>query len=83
MCAWMVDVFGSQEQREKIIPDLCTMDRFASYCLTEPSAGSDAANLQTKAVKKGDHYILNGSKVTMVTYSLVLSFILPLFLGLY
>ena len=39
------------------------MDRLSSYCLTEPSAGSDAANLMTTAVRKGDHYILNGSKV--------------------
>lgn len=75
MCAWMVDAFGNQEQREKIVPDLCSMERFASYCLTEPSAGSDAANLETKAVKKGDHYFLNGSKVTMVISSLVLMFI--------
>ena len=39
------------------------MDRLSSYCLTEPSAGSDAANLMTTAIRKGDHYILNGSKV--------------------
>ena len=63
MCAWMIDKFGYEEQRRGVVPDLCTMDRFASYCLTEPSFGSDAANIQTKAVKKGDHYILNGSKV--------------------
>lgn len=66
MCAWMVDEFGSDEQRAKVVPELCTMDRLASYCLTEPSAGSDAANLQTRAVKKGDQYILNGSKVSII-----------------
>ncbi len=63
MCAWMIDEFGNDNQRRAIVPDLCTMDRLASYCLTEPSAGSDASNIQTKAVRKGDHYILNGSKV--------------------
>lgn len=63
MCGWMIDEFGTEEQRHNIIPQLCTMDRLSSYCLTEPSAGSDAANLMTTAVRKGDHYILNGSKV--------------------
>lgn len=62
MCAWMIDEFGNDDQRHRVVPDLCTMDRFASYCLTEPSVGSDAANLETKAVKHGDQYILNGSK---------------------
>ena len=64
MCAWMIDEFGNDDQRRRVVPDLCTMDRFASYCLTEPSVGSDAANLETKAVKHGDQYILNGSKVS-------------------
>ena len=62
MCAWMVDSFGSQALRQKYVPLLASMDSFASYCLTEPNAGSDAASLITSAVKKGDHYILNGSK---------------------
>ncbi|XP_019863259.1 PREDICTED: isobutyryl-CoA dehydrogenase, mitochondrial-like isoform X2 [Amphimedon queenslandica] len=62
MCGWMVDEFGTEEQRASIIPQLCTMERLSSYCLTEPSAGSDAANLMTTATRKGDHYILNGSK---------------------
>ena len=63
MCGWMVDEFGTEEQRASIIPQLCTMERLSSYCLTEPSAGSDAASLMTTATRKGDHYILNGSKV--------------------
>lgn len=100
MCAWMIDTFGNNEQREKFCPDLCSMEKFASYCLTEPGrstknkprndaeklknvskfniffsvyhqnlfcvvsgSGSDAASLLTSAQKKGDHYILNGSKV--------------------
>ncbi|RXN07973.1 isobutyryl- mitochondrial [Labeo rohita] len=62
MCAWMIDTFGNNEQREKFCPDLCSMQKFASYCLTEPGSGSDAASLLTSAKLKGDHYILNGSK---------------------
>lgn len=62
MASWMIDRFGSQEQREKFLPRLATFELKASYCLTEPSSGSDAASLKTKAVKQGDHYVLNGSK---------------------
>ncbi|KAF3692653.1 Isobutyryl-CoA dehydrogenase, mitochondrial [Channa argus] len=62
MCAWMIDTFGNNEEREKFCPDLCSMEKFASYCLTEPGSGSDAASLLTSAQRKGDHYILNGSK---------------------
>jgi alkylation response protein AidB-like acyl-CoA dehydrogenase len=62
MAAWMIDAFGGQAQRQKFLPKLCTMEHFASYCLTEPDSGSDAASLKTKAVRDGDHYVLNGSK---------------------
>src|SRR5919204_1630476 len=62
MNAWMIDAFGSQEQRRKFLPKLCTMEHFSSYCLTEPGSGSDAASLKTRAVRDGDHYVLNGSK---------------------
>nr|XP_040141509.1 isobutyryl-CoA dehydrogenase, mitochondrial isoform X2 [Ictidomys tridecemlineatus] len=62
MCAWMIDSFGSDEQRHRFCPPLCTMEKFASYCLTEPGSGSDAASLLTSAKRQGDHYILNGSK---------------------
>ncbi|KAL0973251.1 hypothetical protein UPYG_G00201020 [Umbra pygmaea] len=62
MCNWMIDTFGNAEQREKFCPDLCTMKTFASYCLTEPGSGSDAASLITSAKLSGDHYVLNGSK---------------------
>lgn len=58
----MLDSFGSKELKEKHLPDLTSMQRFASYCLTEPGAGSDAASLATTARKHGDKYILNGSK---------------------
>ena len=62
MVAWMIDSFGSAAQRARWLPDLVTMDRLASYCLTEPGAGSDAASLATSAVRQGDGYRLNGSK---------------------
>lgn len=62
MASWMIDRFGSDEQRRKWLPKLATMELIASYCLTEPGAGSDAANLKTKAVRDGDHYVLNGAK---------------------
>jgi len=62
MCAWMVDSFGTPEQRKTWLPKLASMEAIASYCLTEPVAGSDAAALRTKAVRDGDHYVLDGVK---------------------
>lgn len=62
MCVWMISEFGTEAQREQFIPQLASMDTFASYCLTEPDAGSDAGSLKTTARRDGDHYILNGSK---------------------
>ena len=62
MCAWMIDTWGDDEQRAKFLPQLMSMEHFASYCLTEPGAGSDAGSLRTKAKRDGDDYILNGSK---------------------
>jgi hypothetical protein len=62
MASWMIDRFGSEEARKRFLPKLVTMEKIASYCLTEPGAGSDAASLKTKAVKDGDHYVLNGAK---------------------
>ena len=62
MATWMVDSFGTREQRAKWVPGLCRMDKLASYCLTEPGSGSDAAALRTRAVRDGDHYVLNGQK---------------------
>lgn len=63
MCAWMIDTFGNEEQKTKWIPQLASMEKLASYCLTEPGAGSDAGNLGLSARKSGDDFILNGSKV--------------------
>ena len=62
MVAWMVDRFGDQEQRRRWLPGLCGMEQFASYCLTEPGAGSDAASLRTRALRDGGDYVLTGSK---------------------
>jgi alkylation response protein AidB-like acyl-CoA dehydrogenase len=62
MASWMIDTFGNDEQRQKWLPDLTSMNTIASYCLTEPGAGSDAASLRSKAVRDGDHFVLNGSK---------------------
>ncbi len=62
MVSWMIGTFGNSDQRQKWLPGLMTMDTLSSYCLTEPSAGSDAASLKTKAIREGNHYILNGEK---------------------
>ncbi len=62
MAAWMIDAFGSIDQRTRFLPKLCSMQHLASYCLTEPGAGSDAAALRTTAKRDGDVYVLNGTK---------------------
>ncbi|WP_188544081.1 isobutyryl-CoA dehydrogenase [Rhodococcoides trifolii] len=62
MVTWMIDTYGTDEQRTRWVPALCSMDHLGSYCLTEPGAGSDAGALSTKAVRDGDDYVLNGVK---------------------
>jgi Acyl-CoA dehydrogenases len=62
MCTWMVASFGSEAMRDKWLPKLLTMETIASYCLTEPGSGSDAAALRTKAVRTNEGYRLNGAK---------------------
>lgn len=62
MVAWMIDRFGTEEQRHAWLPRLCSMELIASYCLTEPGAGSDAASLKTKAEHDGNGWKLNGAK---------------------
>ncbi|BBZ35158.1 acyl-CoA dehydrogenase family protein [Mycolicibacterium confluentis] len=62
MCAWMVDTYGTGEQRKTWVPKLASMESIASYCLTEPGAGSDASALRTRAVRDGDGYVLDGVK---------------------
>lgn len=63
MATWMIAEFGNQATREQWCPELAAGEKLASYCLTEPNAGSDAASLKSTAVKDGDNYIVNGSKV--------------------
>jgi alkylation response protein AidB-like acyl-CoA dehydrogenase len=62
MASWMVDAYGDEAQRRRWLPGLSRMDLLASYCLTEPGSGSDAAALKTRAVRDGGDYVLNGSK---------------------
>ncbi|MBB4609011.1 acyl-CoA dehydrogenase family protein [Sphingomonas yabuuchiae] len=62
MASWMIDRFGDADVKGRYLPDLVTMERMASYCLTEPGSGSDAAALKTRAVRDGDHYVVAGSK---------------------
>ncbi|WP_332817052.1 acyl-CoA dehydrogenase family protein [Sphingopyxis sp.] len=62
MSSWMIDAFGSAEVKAKFLPSLVTMDKIASYCLTEPGSGSDAAALKTNAKLEGGHYVINGTK---------------------
>ena len=62
MASWMIDAFATGAQRKRWLPRLASMEHVASYCLTEPDAGSDAASLKTTAERDGDHYVLNGTK---------------------
>ncbi|MGH7053844.1 MAG: acyl-CoA dehydrogenase family protein [Stellaceae bacterium] len=62
MAAWMIDRFGTREQRARWLPGLTAMNTFASYCLTEPGSGSDAASLATRAQRAGEDYLVNGTK---------------------
>jgi alkylation response protein AidB-like acyl-CoA dehydrogenase len=62
MATWMIDSFGTREQRARWVPGLATMETLGAYCLTEAGAGSDAAALATSARRDGDHYVLNGAK---------------------
>ncbi len=62
MAAWMIDAYGHEDLRRRYVPDLCAMNTFASYCLTEAGAGSDAASLRTRAVRDGNSWVINGAK---------------------
>ncbi len=65
MAGWMIDKFGNEEQRQRFLPKMTSFEWMASYCLTEPGAGSDAAALKTKATRSGGNgsdYVLNGAK---------------------
>jgi alkylation response protein AidB-like acyl-CoA dehydrogenase len=62
MAAWMIDTFGGDELKARYLPEMVSMEKIASYCLTEPGSGSDAAALKTTAKLEGDHYVVNGTK---------------------
>src|SRR4030081_3191676 len=62
MVAWMIDAYGSDDLRRRLLPDLRAMAKIGSYCLPEPDSGSDAASLKTRALREDDHYVLDGSK---------------------
>jgi butyryl-CoA dehydrogenase len=63
LCAWPIFTYGTEAQKKKYLPDLLSGEKIGAFGLTEPNAGSDAAGLQTRAVDKGDHWLLNGSKI--------------------
>ncbi len=62
MASWMIDKFGGDEIKQRYLPQLVGMEKLGSYCLTEPSSGSDAAALKTTARLEGDHYVVSGTK---------------------
>ena len=62
MVCWMIDKYGTEDQRSTFIPMLASMQKLGAYCLTEPGAGSDAASLATVAKRDGAKFIVNGSK---------------------
>ena len=62
MVVWMIDTYGDDVQRGQWLPALTSMEQFGGYCLTEPGAGSDAANIATSAIRDGDDYLLTGVK---------------------
>jgi alkylation response protein AidB-like acyl-CoA dehydrogenase len=62
MASWMIATYGDEEVRTRYLPKLVTMEQIASYCLTEPGSGSDAASLKTTAKRDGEHYLVNGTK---------------------
>jgi len=62
MCAWMIDCYGSDDMRKRVLPAMCTYEKIASYCLSEPGSGSDAAALRTRAKDKVDHWEVSGTK---------------------
>lgn len=63
LCTWPISAFGSEEIKNKYLPDLCSGKKLGAFGLTEPNAGTDAAGQQTTALLEGDHYVLNGTKI--------------------
>ena len=63
LCTWPIFHFGTDEQKQKYLPDLCSGEKLGAFGLTEPGAGTDAAMQKTTAEDKGDHWVINGSKI--------------------
>lgn len=63
LCAWPIFQYGTEEQKQKFLAPLCSGEKLGAFALTEPSAGTDAAMQKTVAVDKGDHWLINGSKI--------------------
>ncbi|MBS5939376.1 acyl-CoA dehydrogenase [Clostridium sp.] len=76
LCASLIDQFGTKDQKEKYLTDLATGKKLGAFGLTEPGAGTDAAGQQTVAVKDGDNYILNGSKIFITNGGVAETFII-------
>ncbi|UCG61562.1 MAG: acyl-CoA dehydrogenase family protein [Candidatus Zixiibacteriota bacterium] len=74
LCCEIIKVYGSDELKQKYLPDMASGEKIGAYCVTEPNAGTDVASLSTTAVDKGDHYLINGTKtfVTNAGYAQVL-----------
>ena len=75
LCAYPIHHFGNEEQRKKYLPDLCSGAKFGAIGITEPNAGSDPAAMETTAVLKGDHYVLNGTKAWITNGQAAATFI--------
>ena len=63
LCCWPIEHFGTEEQKQKYLPALCSGEKLGAFGLTEPGAGTDAAMQKTTAEDKGDHWLINGSKI--------------------
>ena len=75
LCAWPIFNFGTEEQKQKYLPDLCSGAKLGAFGLTEPSAGTDAAMQKTVAEDKGDHWLLNGSKIFITNAGFASTFV--------
>ena len=76
LCAWPIYYWGTDEQKAKYLPDLCSGRKLGGFGLTEPNAGSDAAGQQTRAVDMGDHWLINGSKIFITNGGVAETFVI-------
>ena len=76
LCVWPIFAYGTDEQKAKYLPDLCSGRKLGGFGLTEPNAGSDAAGQQTRAVDMGDHWLINGSKIFITNGGVAETFVI-------